>query len=161
MTISGSAEREAASEAWDWADSSFERRYRPCRLRTTTCHCHLRKLQVSLLEWENALGELICCCRDRDSVLRRAPVLKKSGLHVTEDLSKSVREVRANLTKYKKQQGERLILQKHPQVHANLEEAEPWFLLSPSIWQVIHWQQALCVGQRVGRGEDVWWAFCR
>ena len=37
--------------------------------------------------------------RDRDSVLRRAPVLKKSGLHVTEDLSKSVREVRANLTK--------------------------------------------------------------
>ena len=109
----------------------------------------------------NALRELICCCRDRDSVLRRAPVLKKSGLHVTEDLSKSVREVRANLTKYKKQQEERLILQKHPQVHANLEEAEPWFLLSPSIWQVIHWQQALCVGQRVGRGEDVWWVRCQ
>merc|ERR1712079_20811 len=38
--------------------------------------------------------------KDRDSVLRRAPVLKKSGLHVTEDLSKSVREVRANLTKF-------------------------------------------------------------
>ena len=39
--------------------------------------------------------------------------MKKSGLHVTEDLSKSVREVRANLTKYKKQYRERSMLQKY------------------------------------------------
>ena len=69
------------------------------------------------------MRELIGWYRDRDSVLRRAPVLKKSGLHVTEDLSKSVREVRANLTKYEKQSKEKFTL--NLQVHANLEEAEP------------------------------------
>ena len=69
------------------------------------------------------MRELIRWCRDRDSVLRRAPVLKKSGLHVTEDISKSVREVRANLTKYEKQSRERFM--SYVQVHANLEEAEP------------------------------------
>ena len=69
------------------------------------------------------MRELICWYRDRDSVLRRAPVLKKSGLHVTEDLTKSVREVRANLTKYVKLSRERFTL--NLQVHANLEEAEP------------------------------------
>ena len=150
MRISGSAEGEAASEAWDSVDSSFERRHRSRRLRQTTCHRHLRKLQVSLQFKRIEIG----CRRDRDSVLRRAPVLKKSGLHVTEDLSKSVREVRANLTKYVKQSRERFTL--NLQVHANLEEAEPWLLLSPPIWQVVHWQQALCLGQRVRRGAVVW-----
>ena len=48
-TFSGPAEGEAASEAWDCVDPSFERWHRSSRLWTTTCHCDLWKLQVSRL----------------------------------------------------------------------------------------------------------------
>merc|ERR1712106_178297 len=40
--------------------------------------------------------------KDRDAVLRRVAFLKKSNMHVTEDLSKTVREQRAHLAKFMK-----------------------------------------------------------
>ena len=38
--------------------------------------------------------------RDRDAVLRRGNHLKKCGIQVTEDLSKTVREQRNHLSRY-------------------------------------------------------------
>ena len=93
MTISGPVEGEAASEAWDCVDPSFERWHRSSRLWTTTCHCDLWKLQVSrlilcvecILMITSGTATLCCgepqCWRSPASTWRKtwARVSEKSG----------------------------------------------------------------------------------
>ena len=103
-----------------------------------------------LIRWESLLagaGTATLSCGELRFWRSRAFTWQKTSARASEksgQISPSI----------KKQLRERFI--SYVQVHANLEEAEPWLLLPPPIWQVIHWQQALCLGQRVRRGEVIW-----